>query len=75
MYRSRDTPRPTTATPNLMNNSAGAHFLATAGIPLLMGRDFAESDTAASPKVAIVNESLAKRVFRGKKPHWLPHHV
>jgi predicted permease len=54
--------------PNVMNNAGGAHFLATAGIPLLMGRDFSESDTATSPKVAIVNESFAKKYFGARSP-------
>ena len=54
--------------PNVMNNTGGAHFLATAGIPLLMGRDFSESDTSTSPKVAIVNASFAKKYFGMRNP-------
>ena len=33
------------------------------GIPLLAGRDFSEADDAAAPKVAIINRTLAQRVF------------
>lgn len=54
--------------PNILNDEVGPRFLATAGIPLLQGRDFAESDTATSPKVAIINESLAKKYFEGRNP-------
>jgi predicted permease len=54
--------------PNVLNNMGGAHFLATAGIPLLKGRDFSESDTSTSPKVAIVNESFAKKYFGTRSP-------
>ena len=54
--------------PNVLNNPGGAHFLATAGIPLRMGRDFTESDTAASPKVAIVNEAMAAKYFGARNP-------
>ncbi len=38
-------------------------YFSTLGVPLLMGREFNESDTANSPKVAVVNESMAKRYF------------
>jgi putative ABC transport system permease protein len=38
-------------------------FLRTFGIPLLAGRDFNTSDSIASPKVYIVSESFAKKVF------------
>jgi predicted permease len=43
------------------------HFT-TLGIPLLSGRDFQKSDTAASPEVAIVSEGIAKRFFGGRNP-------
>ncbi len=49
-------------------NSVGPDFLATMGIPLLNGREFSNSDTSASPKVAIINESVARRFFAGRKP-------
>ena len=38
-------------------------YFSTLGVPLLAGREFTESDTANSPKVAIVSESLVKRFF------------
>jgi ABC-type antimicrobial peptide transport system permease subunit len=38
------------------------------GIPLLAGREFRERDAAASPKVAIINETIARRFFAGRNP-------
>lgn len=35
-------------------------------IPLLSGRDFLDADTAASPKVAVVSQSLAKLYWPGQ---------
>jgi putative ABC transport system permease protein len=43
-------------------------FFRTAGIPLLKGRDFAESDCAACLRVAIVNETAARLAWPGKDP-------
>ena len=43
------------------------YFDAT-GIPLLSGRAFSDRDTAQSPRVAIVNETLARRYFHGASP-------
>jgi putative ABC transport system permease protein len=40
-------------------------FFSTMQIPLLAGREFSAQDTLASPKVAIVNETLVKRYFGG----------
>jgi predicted permease len=37
-------------------------------IPLLAGREFRESDAATSPKVAIINEKLARHYFAGRNP-------
>ena len=36
------------------------HYLGTMGIPLLSGRDFAESDAATSQPVAIVNQTFVR---------------
>jgi predicted permease len=49
-------------------NWVGPNFLATMGIPLLNGREFSEADTSTSPKVAIVNEAMARRFFAGRNP-------
>jgi len=47
---------------------ADAHFLKTLGIPLIRGRDFAESDGAASPVVALISEEFKRRYFPTEEP-------
>jgi predicted permease len=47
---------------------ADAHFLHTLGIPLLHGRDFSESDTAASAPVALITNEFRRRYFPGQNP-------
>lgn len=42
-------------------------YFQTMETPLLVGRDFDDSDTATSPKVAIVNESFVKKFLNGAK--------
>jgi hypothetical protein len=42
---------------------ADAHFRQTLGISLLRGRDFAESDSATSPAVALISEEFKRRYF------------
>jgi predicted permease len=42
-------------------NVAGPDFFQTLGVPVLAGRDFADSDTATSPNVAIINQEFARR--------------
>jgi predicted permease len=49
-------------------NVAGPGFFTTLGVPVLAGRDFADSDTAAAPMVGIVNEEFAKRFLHGENP-------
>lgn len=44
-------------------NWIGPGYFSTMGIPLLSGREFGLSDTASSSKVAIINESMARRFF------------
>jgi macrolide transport system ATP-binding/permease protein len=51
----------------LYENISPGYFTAM-GIPLLAGRDFAESDTAKSSGVAIVNETLAQQFWPGENP-------
>jgi putative ABC transport system permease protein len=49
-------------------NRFGPGYLRTMGIGLIAGRDFDERDRLGAPKVAIVNEAFAKRVFDGANP-------
>jgi predicted permease len=47
---------------------ADAHFLRTLGIPLMRGRDFAESDNARRRPVALINEEFERRYFSTQDP-------
>lgn len=46
----------------------GPTTLATLGIPLLNGREFTRRDSLGAPKVALVNESFARRFLEGRNP-------
>jgi predicted permease len=41
-------------------------YFGAAGVPVVEGREFSEADTAASPKVAIVNDTFAKKIWPGQ---------
>lgn len=46
--------------------AASAGYFETLGIPTLAGRKIAETDTAASPPVAVINRTMADRFFPGE---------
>jgi len=50
------------------HNVVGTGYFATMGIPLLLGRVFGPQDTGASPKVAVINETFARRYLPGGSP-------
>jgi predicted permease len=50
------------------SNIVGPDFFHTLGVPLLAGRDFAETDTPASAHVGIINELFAKRFLPNQDP-------
>jgi predicted permease len=50
------------------SNLAGPDFFHTLGVPVLEGRDFADSDTASSPHVGIINELFAQRFLPNQDP-------
>lgn len=50
------------------SNVAGPDFFTTLGVPVLAGRDFADSDTATSPHVGIINEEFARRFLPNQNP-------
>src|SRR5438094_934370 len=43
-------------------------YFGTMGIPIVAGRGFERTDTASQGKVAIVDETLAKRIWKGQNP-------
>jgi predicted permease len=50
------------------SNVVGPGFFTTLGVPIIEGRDFADSDTAASPHVGIINQQFAQRFFPNRNP-------
>ena len=52
----------------VQTNGVGIDFFYTLGIPLLQGRAFSVQDTETSPKVAVVNRTLANKYFPGENP-------
>ena len=53
---------------NAGQNWIGPGYFSTMGIPLVQGREFGSSDTAIGPKVAIINEAMARRFFANRSP-------
>ena len=49
-------------------NEVGNDFFATMGIKIIAGRGLTSQDTATSPKVAVINEALAKKRFPNVNP-------
>jgi predicted permease len=49
-------------------NWVSSGYLKTMGMPLLAGRDFQAGDQASAPRVAIVNQSFARKLGLGDNP-------
>ena len=49
-------------------NTVGPGFFAAMGLPVVLGRAFNSRDTAKSPKVAVINETMARTFFPGESP-------
>jgi predicted permease len=49
-------------------NAVGPDYFGTMGIPLVAGRDFTAQDDRAAVPVAIVNQTLGRRVWGGADP-------
>ncbi len=54
--------------PIVQYNEVGPDYFATIGIPLVSGREFNRADDEKSVLVAIVNETMAAKYWRGKNP-------
>lgn len=65
----RDRPEPAAGT----EPDIGIHWIATtwpnvAGVPLKAGRLFNEGDRIGAPKVVLINETAARKIFSGEDP-------
>jgi predicted permease len=54
--------------PTVDYNEVGPDYFATMGIPLMSGREFTRADDENAALVAIVNETMVARYWRGKNP-------
>ncbi len=53
---------------NVKHNVVGTGYFAAMGIPLLEGRTFGPQDTATSPQVAVISETMARTMFPKGSP-------
>jgi len=53
---------------NVAFDRVGPGFFSVIGIPVLMGREIGAQDTAASQRVAVVDESFQRHYFQGANP-------
>src|SRR5262249_33778795 len=49
-------------------NNVAADYFKTLGIPLLQGREFNERDDENAPRVAVVNETMARKLWPNDSP-------
>jgi putative ABC transport system permease protein len=59
---------PQDQTPRAFVFNASPGYFEGLGIPLLLGRDFSETDRAGVPDVAVINEALAREYFPAEDP-------
>ncbi len=60
---------------HVWRNDVGPDYFATLGTPLLAGRELRDSDTAASPLVAVVNAAFVRRFLQGHNPLGIHFHL
>jgi predicted permease len=49
-------------------DQVGPGYFTNVGIPLLLGRDFTESDNERAPRVAVINDRMARFYFPNQNP-------
>jgi predicted permease len=52
----------------LLNNWVGPKYFTTVGMQILAGRELDTRDTDRAPKVAVINEAMARRYFGNRSP-------
>jgi predicted permease len=53
---------------NVQEDFVGPDYFGVVGIPIVAGRGIESQDTAASLRVAVVNQAMVKRFFAGQNP-------
>ena len=61
------TPRPGENTP-VSVDIIGPEYFKTLRTPVLLGREFTEADGEGAPKVAVINQAMARHFFGGSNP-------
>jgi len=61
-------PLPVSELPEVQFRRAMHNFFETMGIPIRRGRSFDETDGPTAPRVAVINETMARRVFPNQDP-------
>jgi predicted permease len=51
---------------SVLSNSVQPEYFRTLGVPVIQGREFNALDNTAAPRVAIVNEAFAKKIWPGQ---------
>ena len=54
--------------PTAEYNEVSPEYFATMGIPLISGREFTRADDENAPRVAVVNQTMVARYWRGQNP-------
>jgi len=54
--------------PNISGLIVGPRFFETMEIPVLLGRSFGPQDLSNAPRVAMINQTLARLLFKGEDP-------
>jgi predicted permease len=54
--------------PGIFFNAVDASYFETLRIPLLLGRAFSDADSESAPRVAIINETMAKQFWPAENP-------
>jgi predicted permease len=55
-------------TETALDDEVQPQYFRAAGTPVIQGREFTEADNATAPRVAIVNEAFAKKIWANENP-------
>jgi predicted permease len=55
-------------TETAIDNGVQPSYFRTAGTPVIQGREFAEADSASATKVAIINDTFARKIWPAENP-------